>query len=112
MDHSRTIILIAVACALLIAPSGDVGAAPVSPSRIENPSAIEFVQDRPKSETVGQEVKRIWRSFTAYKFDVACPSFTLALTRTSCSTNGKNRGDARAKCQSQNAFCEIRDAIR
>ena len=81
-------------------------------SRASGLSAIEFVQDRPKSETVKQKVKRIWRNWTAYKFDVACPAFAFAITRTSCSSNGKNREDARSKCQSQNVLCEIRDANR
>ena len=90
------------------------GAFPVSPglSGFNELSAIEFVQDKPKSETVKQKVKRIWRNLTAYKFDVACPAFTFAIARTSCSANGKNRETARAKCQPQNAFCEIRDANR
>jgi hypothetical protein len=56
------------------------------------------------------KVKRIWRNLTGYKFDVACPAFALALTRTSCSETGKNREGARAKCQSQHVLCEIRDA--
>ena len=93
----------------------NAGASLVSPAGLTHSgdlSAIEFVQDRPKSETVKQKVKRIWRNLTAYKFDVACPAFTFAITRTSCSANGKNREDARAKCQSQNVLCEIRDANR
>jgi len=72
--------------------------------------AIEFVQDKKKSETMKQKVKRVWRNMTGYKFDVACPAFPFALSRTSCTATGKNREDARAKCQSQHAFCEIRDA--
>lgn len=113
MDHCRFLVALTVAGILLFAPGSKAGAVPVSSelSRIDGVSTIEFVQD-PKSETVKQKVKRIWRNLTAYKFDVACPAFTFAIARTSCSANGKNLEDARAKCQSQNAFCEIRDANR
>jgi hypothetical protein len=47
------------------------GALPVSPglSGFNELSAIEFVQDKPKSETVKKKVKRIWRNLTAYKFE-------------------------------------------
>lgn len=115
MDHTRILAALALAGALLIAPGSTAGAAPVSPaglSRIDGLSAIEFVQDKPKSETVKQKVKRVWRNLTGYKFDVACPAFPLALTRTSCTATGKNREDARAKCQSQHVFCQIRDVNR
>jgi hypothetical protein len=114
MGHHHVLAALALAGALLIAPGSKAGAVPVSPglSHANELSTIEFVQDRPKSETVKQKVKRIWRNLTAYKFDVACPAFTFAITRTSCSANGKNREDARAKCHSQNVLCEIRDANR
>ena len=57
-----------------------------------------------------QKVKRIWRNLTGYKFDVACPAFALALSRTSCTVTAKNRDEARAKCQAQHALCQIGDA--
>ncbi|MGZ3408790.1 MAG: hypothetical protein ACXWJ6_06185 [Xanthobacteraceae bacterium] len=107
------IIAFAVAAAFLVAPVSNAGAAPASSagfSRIGVPSVIEFVQDKPKTETMTQQVKRIWRNLTGYKFDVACPAFALALTRTTCTANGKNREDARAKCQSQNVFCQVGNA--
>jgi hypothetical protein len=114
MSHHHIFATIALAGALLIAPGRNVGAVPISPSlsHANGLSAIELVQDKPKSETVQQKVKRIWRNLTAYKFDVACPAFTFAITRANCSVNGKNREDARAKCQSQYVLCEIRDANR
>ncbi len=115
MDHARILTAIALAGALLIAPGSNAGAAPVSPAgltRIDGLSAIEFVQDKPKSETVKQKVKRIWRNLTGYKFDVACPAFPLTLTRTSCTATGKNREDARAKCQSRHVLCQVGDANR
>jgi hypothetical protein len=90
-------------------------AAPVSPaglSRIDGLSAIEFVQDKQKSETIKHKVKRIWRNLTGYKFDVACPTFPFVISRTTCTATGKDREDARAKCQSQHVFCQVRDGNR
>ena len=115
MQNTRILAALALAGALLIGPSGNAGAAAVSPaglSRIDGLSVIEFVQDKKKSETVKQKVKRIWRNLTGYKFDVACPAFPFALSVTSCTATGKDREDARAKCQSQHVFCQIRDANR
>ena len=115
MAHARNLAALALAGALLIGPANNARAVSVSPaglSRIDGHSGIEFVQARPKSETLGQKVKRIWRDLTGYKFDVACPAFAFALTRASCTTIGKDREDARAKCQSQHVFCQIRDAKR
>ena len=53
MSHFRVLAVLALAGAFLIAPGSKSGAVPVSPglSRIHGLSAIEFVQDRPKSET-------------------------------------------------------------
>src|SRR5450755_3883066 len=115
MDHTRILAALAVAGTLLIAPGGYAGAGAVSPaglSRIDGFSAIEFVQDKKKPETVKQKVKRVWRNLTGYKFYVACPAFALALSRTSCTETGKNREDARAKCQSRHALCQVGDANR
>ena len=114
MVHCRLSAALILAGAFLYASGSIAGAVPVSTgmSHIERLSAIELVQDKPKSETLGQKVKRVWRNLTAYRFDVACPAFTFAVTRQSCSANGKNREDARAKCQSQYMLCELRDANR
>lgn len=114
MNHTQVLAALALAGALLIAHGGNAGAVSVSSglSRIDGLSVIELVQAKPKSETVKQKVKRIWRDLTGYKFDVACPAFPFALSVTSCTATGKNREDARAKCQSQHAFCQIRDANR
>ena len=110
MSHPHVLAAFALAGVLLFALGSDAGAVPVSPglSRIDGLSAIELVQDK-KSETVTQKVKRVWRNLTAYKFDVACPAFSFAITRTSCNANGKNREDARGKCQSQHLLCEVRN---
>jgi hypothetical protein len=110
MKNSRIVVAFALAGTILIAPAAAAPLSSAGLSRINGLSAIELVQAKQKPETVKHAVKRIWRNLTGYKFDVACPAFSFALTRTSCTVNGKNREDARAKCQSQHAFCEIRDA--
>jgi hypothetical protein len=115
MNQTRFLAVIALGAAILIAPGSNAGAAPLSPaglSRSGSLSAIEFVQDKKKPETVKQKVRRVWRNLTGYKFDVACPAFGLALSRTSCTETGKNREDARAKCQSRHALCQVGDAKR
>ena len=105
----------ALAAALLILPGVKAGAVNVSPSvhsRIDSLSAIELVQNKPKPETVTHRVKRIWRNLTGYKFDVSCPILPFVVTRSVCTATGKNREDARSKCQSRHMFCQITDANR
>ncbi len=107
MDHTHILGAMALAGALLIVPVNAGAVSPAGLSRVQGLSPIEFVQDKQKPETVKHAVKRIWRNLTGYKFDVAC-----LFTRTTCTESGKNREDARAKCQAQHNFCEIRDANR
>jgi hypothetical protein len=94
MDHTHILGAIALAGALLIVPVNAGAVSPAGLSRIQGLSLIEFVQDKQKPETVKHAAKRIWRNLTGYKFDVAC-----LFTRTTCTETGKNREDARAKCQ-------------
>jgi hypothetical protein len=104
---------LALVGALLIAAAGNADAGPLSSaglSRIDGLSAIEFVQDKKKSETVKQKVKRMWRNLTGYKFEVACPIFPFVVSVIHCTATGKNREVARAKCQSQHPFCAVNDA--
>lgn len=101
---------VALAGAVLIMPVKAGAMSPAGFSRIDNLSAIQLVQDKKKTETVKQKVKRAWRNLTGYKFNVACPAFPFALSVTTCTATSKNREDARAKCQSQHPFCEIRNA--
>ena len=105
MNHTRISVSIALAAALLLGPGGFAGAAPAGLTHYDGLSAIEFVQAKKKPETVKHAVKRIWRNLTGYKFDVACP-----FSQTACTETGKSREDARAKCQSQHPFCQVRDA--
>lgn len=96
--------------ALAAAQAGPV--APGGLTAIERGGAVVLVQDKPKNETLKQKVKRVWRNLTGYKFDVACPAFPIALTRSTCTETGKDREDARAKCQAKNMFCQVADARR
>jgi hypothetical protein len=100
----------ALAGAVLIMPVAAGAMSPAGLSSIDGLSAIQFVQETKKTETVKQKVKRAWRNLTGYKFEIACPAFAIAFSRTTCTATGKNREDARAKCQSQHTFCQIGDA--
>lgn len=99
-----------IAGTALILPLNAGATPPVGLSPIDGLSTVQFVQEKKKSETVKQKVKRAWRNLTGYKFEVACPAFPFALSRTTCTATGKNREDARAKCQSQHALCQLGDA--
>lgn len=109
IDHNGFAAL-ALAGAVLIMPVSAGAMPPASLSRIEGRTTIQLVQEKTKPETMKQKVKRAWRNLTGYKFDVACPAFPFALSRTTCTATGTNREDARAKCQSQHTFCQIGDA--
>jgi len=109
MNRSPFLPAIALVGALLILPGTNAGAAPASPADL---SVSVTVQSKPKPETVKQKVKRIWRNLTGYKFEVSCPIFPFVVTRTTCTATGKNREDARAKCQSQHSFCYVGDSNR
>jgi hypothetical protein len=92
----------ATACAL---PSMSEGA-----YRFEAHVPMVLAQNEPKkSETIKQKVKRVWRNMTGYKFAVACPAL-IPLSHSTCTETGKNRADARAKCQARNTFCSVTDA--
>jgi hypothetical protein len=104
-----------VAAAILLATvSTNALAVPTTGSyRPGDLSPLQFVQEKQqKSETVKEKVKRIWKEWTGYKFDVGCPAFPIQLTHATCTETGKNREEARAKCQSRNAFCLVTDAKR
>jgi hypothetical protein len=107
----RSLALLAIG-AFLIVTNPTAGATPLSPAglRSADQSVILLVQDKPKrDETLKQKAKRIWRDLTGYKFAVACPAI-FTVSRHTCTETGKNREEARAKCQSQSPFCAISDA--
>lgn len=58
---------------------------------------------------VKKKVKRAWKRMTGYKFDVGCPAL-LPLSHSTCTETGKNRADAKAKCQAQSPLCSVTDA--
>ena len=106
----RSLVLLTTGVFLIVTSAA--GAAPLSPAglRSDDQSAIVLVQDKPKKdETLKQKAKRIWRNLTGYKFAVACPAI-FTVSRHTCTETGKNREEARAKCQSQSPLCAISDA--
>jgi hypothetical protein len=96
----------------LIGAGVHAGAGVVSPAGMSrgDHSSIVFVQDKQKSETVTQRVKRsvkrTWRKLTGYQFDVGCP-IPIPLTHKTCTQTGKDVEDARSKCMSRHAFCYV-----
>ncbi len=98
----RFITLIA-ACALTMAATASVSAAPAFPSGMTAPHEIVLVQDKPKQgEGITAKVKRVWKKLTGYHFDVACIT-----GKTTCSETGKSKGDAQAKCIARNPACWV-----
>jgi hypothetical protein len=97
---------------LLIVVNGSARAGVVAPtallSRSGGISSIEFIQEKRKSDTITERVKRAWKDLVGYKFDVSCPIFY----HTTCTETGKDRADARARCISRNPFCYVTDASR
>jgi hypothetical protein len=118
-EGSMRHLTLAAAGILLLAVSGHAGAGVIAPAGLSQRgdlSSIEFVQDKRvqekrKSDTITQRVKRAWKDLVGYKFNVACPAL-IPLSHTTCTETGKNRADARAKCVSRNPFCYITDASR
>jgi hypothetical protein len=98
---------------ILIAANDHAGAGVVTPAGISrsDQSSIVLVQDKQKSETLTQRVKRKWKNLTGYKFEVACP-ILIPLNYSTCTETGKDREDARAKCASKNPFCYVTEASR
>jgi hypothetical protein len=107
MRHTKLL-----AAGILLAMVSTNALAVSTADRFGNLSSVQLIQDKQKSETVKEKVKRIWRDWTSYKFDVGCPAFPIILTHATCSATGKNREEARAKCQSRNPFCLVSDARR
>jgi hypothetical protein len=93
----------------MTATAGAVTSTAAGAERLQAPAPIVLAQNEPKkSETIKQKVKRVWRNMTGYKFAVACPAL-IPLSHSTCTETGKNRADARAKCQSRNPLCSVTD---
>ena len=94
----------------MTATAGAVTSTEAGAYRFQAQAPFVLAQNEPKkSETMTQKVKRVWRNMTGYKFSVGCPAL-IPLSRTTCTATGKNREDARAKCQAQNVMCSVTDA--
>jgi hypothetical protein len=103
---------LALVSLLLITASGNAGADVIVRAGLSgsgDPSSVQFVQERRKSETITERVKRAWKDLVGYKFDVSCPVL-IPLSRTTCTETGKDRRDALSKCISRNPFCYVADA--
>ena len=76
-------------------------------------SILVPVQAKKKSETIGQKIKRVWRSWTDYQFCVRCP-IVFPITSSICSVKtgitGTNCEEARATCSARNPLCYVNDA--
>jgi hypothetical protein len=108
----RLYLVSALASIVIVAAAADASALSLTPlSPDASKSQVLLVQEK-KDETLKQKVKRIWRNWTGYQFDVACPIFPIPLTHSTCTETGKSREDARAKCQARNPFCSVADARR
>jgi hypothetical protein len=101
---------IAAAAICLLAMSATAGVNPaMAAGATEAKAPIVLAQAEPKKdETIKQKVKRVWRNWTGYKFAVACPAL-IPLSHSTCTETGKDRGVARAKCQSANVLCSVSD---
>jgi hypothetical protein len=102
-----------IGAALLLIASNAIPPAAAAPASMINASGIsriELVQEKKKSETVTQKVKRVWRNITTpnHSFCVACP-ILIPMSQKTCTTEAKTIDEARAKCASQNPLCSVRD---
>jgi len=96
--------------------AGAATAAPMSTApglTTGNLSTFELIQAKKKSETIGQKIKRAWRSLVDYQFCVRCP-IIFPITASICSVKtgitGPNRDEARATCAARNPVCYVNDA--
>jgi hypothetical protein len=106
------LLAIAAAFAFLIT-AGAASAAPMSQApgfETGTLSMIERIQARPKSDTVGQRIKRAWRSLTDYQFCARCSFLIFPVASSTCSVSrAKGRDEARATCAARNPLCTISD---
>ena len=74
-------------------------------------TTTQKVKREVKEETadVKKKVKRAWKKMTGYKFAVACPAL-IPISHSTCTETGKNRADAKAKCQAQSPLCSVTEA--
>jgi hypothetical protein len=109
----------------LLALSATNGANPAAAATLTAQAPIVMAQaETKKPETTTQKVKRevkettadvkksakrAWKKMTGYKFAVACPAL-IPISHSTCTETGKNRADAKAKCQAQSPLCSVTEA--
>jgi hypothetical protein len=109
----------------LLALSAIAGVNPVAAATVSAQAPIVMAQaDTKKPETTTQKVKRevkettadvkksakrAWKKMTGYKFGVACPAL-IPISHSTCTETGKNRADAKGKCQAQSPLCSVTEA--
>lgn len=74
-------------------------------------TTTQKVKREVKEETadVKKKVKRAWKKMTGYKFAVACPAL-IPINHSTCTETGKDRAEAKGKCQAQSPLCSVTDA--
>lgn len=106
----------------LLALSATSGVNPAAAATAAAQAPIVMAQaDAKKPETTTQKVKRevkettadvkksakrAWKKMTGYKFAVACPAL-IPISHSTCTETGKNRADAKAKCQAASPLCRV-----
>lgn len=109
----------------LLALSATAGVNPAAAATVSAQAPIVMAQaDTKKPETTTQKVKRevkettaevkksakkAWKKMTGYKFAVACPAL-IPVSHSTCTETGKNRAEAKAKCQAQSPLCSVTEA--
>lgn len=106
------LLAIAAAFAFFIT-AGAATAAPMSQApglESATSSMIERIQAKQKSDTVGQRIKRAWRSLTDYQFCARCSFLVFPVSSSTCSVSrAKSRNEARATCAARHPLCTISD---
>ena len=104
------LISMAAAGALFLANIAPLSAAPVTPMPGANATQITLVQEKNK-DTIGQKVKRAWRKLTNPSFTF-CARCLLPPSATTCTAQGRDKEEARSKCQARYQLCAITDEMR
>ena len=101
------LIFVVAAGAFLFAGMTQLSAAPATPEPGANGPRVTLVQDSNK-ETLTQKVKRTWRRLTnpSYTFCARC---LLPPSLTACTAQGRDREEARSRCQARYQLCAVTD---
>jgi hypothetical protein len=113
-QQEKTMRLLAIAATFaFLITAGAATAAPMSTApglETGTLSMLQLIQARPKSDTVGQRIKRAWRAMTDYQFCARCSFLVFPLSSSTCSVSrAKSRDEARATCGARYPLCAISD---